>query len=146
MTRNYRFHFLTLGLFASGAAHISSIHLGDEPLRQPDRLDIDQFNENIVELTTRLCNTTTSKEEYLKWVSAWKFLYAAVSSDIVAVKSARDFPIFGNNVWERSRSDRQADASALRKYATTLLELRRINKVLSGINRAAFFAANPKVA
>lgn len=138
MTKS-KYSFTTIALAQSALGFITAFPIGADHFREAERLDQDILNNNLTELMAGL-STKATKEEYLKWVAAWKFLYKAVSFDIVHSKLHRDQPVHGANNWEVSRSYRQSDVAKLKKYATQLLELRRIGKVLSGINRAKAFA------
>ena len=85
-------------------------------------------------LLSRGMKRDISKEQYLEWVAAWKKLYEQVSIVIRNLKSYRDgkVPDVGGNLWESIRPYRQADVEAIRRFASFLLELRAINKILAG--------------
>lgn len=80
----------------------------------------------------------TSYEEYKVWVTAWKRLYRDLSECIVNFKNHRDGRAeVGNNVWETIRPHRQSDVMTLKGYATHLLTLRAVNKIMSARSREA---------
>lgn len=85
-------------------------------------------------LLSRGMKRDISKEEYLEWVAGWKKLYEQVSIVIRNLKSYRDgkVPEVGGNLWESIRPYRQSDVEHIRRFATYLLELRAINKILAG--------------
>lgn len=131
--------FTTIALAQSALGFITMLPIGADHFREAEKIDQDILNSNIVQLVSGM-SPKASKEDYLKWVSAWKALYKSVSFDIQRTKLHRDAPVNGANNWEVTRSYRQSDAQRLKKYATQLLELRRMNKVFAGINRAKALA------
>lgn len=105
-----------------------------------------QLNQSIMTMS-RGMTVQVSKEDYLKWVGVWKQLYASVSAVIRDLKMVRDGKKsdIGGNVWESIRSYRQSDVEAIKRYATHLLELRAINKILAGRARQLAFEAERAV-
>lgn len=87
----------------------------------------------------------TTREEYIAWRTAWRYLYRQVSDYIYNLKTHRDgFGPVGDNVWETIRPHRQSDVMVMRRYAQHLLILRRFSKILAGRSRANALAAATK--
>jgi hypothetical protein len=90
--------------------------------------------EGSMKALSRHMKIEINRDDYLIWVQTWKSLYAQVSIVIRDLKDHRDNrnQFLGGNVWTAIRSHRQSDVQSIRKFATHLLEMRHINKILAG--------------
>lgn len=96
------------------------------------RKDLASLDLSVIRMSREM-KPIQSREEYLAWVAAWKRLYQQVSDVIRLVKAHRDGTAkgLGDNLWEATRSFRQQDVELLKLYATHLLHMRQVNKILA---------------
>lgn len=113
----------------------------------PASMKTDAINQAVAVLTMGM-KPIVSREDYLEWVAAWKKLYQQVSDLLYNIKTYRDGTFDDkrdrSNSWEIFREYRQADVMKFKKYATLLINLRHMNKVIAKHSYEHYKAAYDK--